>query len=299
MNLARRRQAAGRFRARALARAALLAGALLAARGAWAQAPVLEPAPAGSDAAELSRRAASALGSERTWFEATLQVVKQENATQEEVALRVWTERASGRTLLRVLAPPREAGTGLLRLPPVVWRYAPRDETIESLSPEALREPWLGSGFRLLDLLAPIAGLGSAPARLLGVDATAEAAGGERAYVLELRPAGDAGGRVIAWLSFSRATPQRLDWRDAGDALVASLRFDDVREVAGRAVPHRWTLTRAATPKRESRLELREIRFDPRFDDAIFTTRQLLQRGAVAAAQPQGARLPPPGGNPP
>ncbi len=281
-----------------LRRSLLVVAAGCLARAALAQAPVLEPAPAGTDAAELSRRAAAALVGERTYFEAALHVGEGEQATQDEVVLRAWYERASGHAFLRVLAPPRAAGTGLLRLPPVVWRYAPRDEEIESLTPEALRAPWLGSGFRLVDLLDPLAGLGTAPARLLGVDTTAEGQGGERAFVLELRPEGaPVGGRVIAWIGASRATPQRLDWRDADDALVATLRFDDVREVAGRAVPHRWTLTHPAAPKRESRLELREIRFDPSFDDAIFTTRQLLQRGDAAAAQ--GARLPPLGGSPP
>jgi len=270
-----------------------------AARLALAQAPVLEPAPAGSDAADLSRRAAAALVGERTYFEAVLVVREREQDTPKEVTFRAWYDRGSGRSFLRVLSPPREAGTGLLRLPPVVWRYIPQAESIESLAGERLREPWLGSGFPLAELLDPLAGLGRAPSRLLGVDPAAGPHGGERAFVLELRPDGAAsGGRVIAWVGSERATPLRLDWRDAEDALVATLRFDDVREIAGRAVPHRWTLTRSAAPQQESRIELREIRFDPAFDDAIFTTRQLLQRGATPAADAaQGARLPAPGGS--
>jgi hypothetical protein len=268
---------------------------------ALAQAPVLEPAPADADAAEISRRAAAAIIGERTYFEAALLVRKHDVATQDEVVFRAWYERRSARSFLRVLAPHGEAGTAFLKLPPVVWRYAPRDDSIASLTGEALHGPWLGSYFRLADLLDPLAGLGQAPARLLGVDPTAAAQGGERAFVLELRPDGDAkGGRVIAWVGTERATPQRLDWRDEKDALVATLRFDDVREVGGRAVPHRWTLTRPETPNRDSRIELREIRFDPVFDDAIFTTRQLLQRGAAAAAgTAQGARLATPGGSSP
>jgi len=273
----------------------------LAAGVALAQAPVLEPAPPGSDAAEISRRAAAALVGERTYFEAVLAVRERERDTQKEVAFRAWYDRRSGRSFLRVLSPPREAGTGLLRLPPVVWRYTPQEESIESLAGERLREPWLGSGFTLADLLDPLAGLGRAPARLLGVDPAGGGLGGQRAFVLELRPEGDASAeRVIAWVGFERATPLRLDWRDAQDALIATLRFDDVREIAGRAVPHRWRLARPASPQQESRIELREIRFDPAFDDAIFTTRQLLQRGATpAAAAAQGARLPAPGGSPP
>lgn len=283
-----------------LRRAASVACVIALARTALAQAPVLESAPAGTDASELSRRAAAALVGERTYLEAVVRVGDDEDATRDEVVLRAWYDRRSGRSFLRVLAPSREAGTGVLRLPPVVWRYAPRDDEIESLTPEALRAPWLGSPFRLVDLLDPLAGLGRAPAQLLGVDTAAEAQGGERAFVVELRQDADAGGgRVIAWLGIGRATPQRLDWRDAQDALVASLRFDDVREIGGRAVPHRWTLTRTDAPKRVSRLELREIRFDPAFDDAIFTTRQLLQRKAAAAGAERGARLPAPGGSPP
>jgi len=280
--------------------AAQLLGVFALAAAARAQAPVLEPAPQGTDATELSRRAAAALVGERTYLEAVLSVGEAGSATPEDVVLRGWYDRGSAQSFLRVLAPPREAGTGVLRLPPVVWRYAPRDEEIESLTPDELRAPWLGTLFRLSDLLDPLAGLGRAPAELLGVDTAPEAQGGERAFVIALRqPAEAGGGRVIAWLGASRATPQRLDWRDAQDALLATMRFDDVREVGGRAVPHRWTLTRTAEPKHVSRLELREIRFDPAFDDAIFTTRQLLQRGAAPAGAAQGARLPAPGGSPP
>jgi hypothetical protein len=280
---------------------ALALAVCAAARLASAQAPELEPAPASSDAAALARRAVSALVGERTYLEAVLGVREHSRDTQKKVTFRAWYDRGSGRSFLRVLKPPPEAGTGLLRLPPVVWRYTPRDESIESLAGERLRERWLGSGFTLADVLDPFAGLGSAPARVLGIDPAAEAQTGQRAFVLELRPEGGAGaGRVIAWVGVERATPLRFDWRNAQDALVATLRFDDVREIAGKAVPYRWTLARPEAPDRESRIELREIRFDPVFEDALFTTRQLVQRAATSAvAGAQGARLPPPGGSPP
>ena len=276
--------------------------AALVARVALAQAPVLEPAPADADAGEISRRAAAAIVGERTFYEAALLVRKHGEATQDEVVFRAWYERRSARSFVRVLAPHGQAGTGVPEA--AAGRVALCAARRQHREPDAARRcaspgSAAASGSSTCSIRWRV--WGQAPARLLGVDATAAAQGGERAYVLELRPDGDAkGGRVIAWVGAERATPQRLDWRDAKDALVATLRFDDVREVGGRAVPHRWTLTRPAAPKRESRIELREIRFDPVFDDAIFTTRQLLQRGAAAAAgAAQGARLPAPGGSPP
>jgi hypothetical protein len=274
--------------------AALAVG--LAAQTARAQAKVLEPAPADVEATELSRRAARALAGERTWMEAALSLHEGAGAASSELVFRAWYERSSRRSFLRVLAPESRAGTGVLRLPPVVWGYRGADASVESVAPAQLREPWLGTGFPLDELLDPPAGLGRAEARLLGVDPGAGEGGTGRAWVLELRP--EAGGRVIAWLEEEHATPLRCEWRDENDALVATLRFDAVREVAGRPVPHRWTFSRTDAPGRESRLELRAIRFDPAFDDAIFTTGRLLQRGSVTPAAPD-ARLAGPGGSPP
>jgi hypothetical protein len=275
-------------------------GAGLAVGAALAQAPVLEPAPAGVEAAELARRAASALAGERTYLEAVLSVREGGEAPQREIRFRAWRERRSGRAFLRVIEPPAEAGTGLLLLPPVLWRYEPRTGGIEPLELARLGDPWLGSDFTLADVLGLPAALDAEGPRLLGVAASGAAPHTGPAYVLELRPGrGAAGGeRVLAWLEAERATPLRCERYAADDALLASLRFDEVRETGGRAVPHRWTLSRADAPTRESRIELAEIRFDPPFDDAIFTTRQLLQVGGLSAAQPD-ARLGAPGGDPP
>lgn len=273
----------------------------LAAGSALAQAPELEPAPPGIEAADLSRRAAGAFTGQRTYFEAVLSVRDREGATPRETRFRAWRESSSGRSFLRVLTPAGQAGAGFLRLPPNLWRYAPSTASVEIMEPARLGEPWLESDFTLADLLDAPASLGTGQARLLGVDPASGADGAERAFVLELQlGASPEDGRVIAWLGTERATPLRCDRRDGDDALVSSLRFDEVSEVEGRSVPHRWTLTRPGAPQRESRIELREIQFDPVFDDAIFTTRRLLQRGVPpAAGTAPDARLGAPGGSPP
>ena len=52
-------------------------------------------------------------------------------------------------------------------------------------------------------------------------------------------------------------------------------RFDDVREVQGRQVPHRWTLKPLDKEGHETRIELLEVGFDPEFGDSLFTRRNL------------------------
>jgi hypothetical protein len=283
------------------ARLLVLLAVALAARIALADAPKLSPAPEGIDAAELSRRAAEVFSGQRTFLEAVLSVRQKQGATPTEVGFRAWRERSSGRSFLRVLSPPGRAGTGLLRLPPNLWQYTPRGASVEFVDRGRLGESWFGSDFTLADLIDPPAALGTARAQLMGIDPASGAQGAQRAFVLDLRPGENpADGRVIAWIEIERSIPLRCDRRDGEDALVSTLIFDDVREVAGRAVPHRWTLTRPGAPGRESRIELSEIRFDPGFDDGIFSTGQLLQRGGAPAVVPApDARLGAPGGSPP
>jgi hypothetical protein len=280
----------------------LACAVLLAVPSARAQAPVLEPAPAGLDAAELAQRARTALIGERSFFEAVLSLRKHEQDRQPEVTFRAWQDRRVGHVFLRVIDPPAEAGTGWLRLPPVVWRYDRRSGEVQSLDDAKLREPFFESAYTLADLLDPPGCLDAAEARLLGIDPKAGGMHADRAYVLELHPPGaKPGERVYAWIEAEGNTPLRCEWRDASDALVATLRFDDVREVEGQLVPMRWTLVTAQYPNRENRIELREIQFAPVFDPAIFSTRQLLQSGRRPAAgtPPSDAKLGDQGGRSP
>jgi hypothetical protein len=194
----------------------------------------LEPAPAGIDAADLLRRAAEALGARRTYLEAVLSVRQQDAVIGSEVRFRAWLERGSGRAFLRVLEPAGQAGMGLLRLPPNLWRYAPQTASLELLDPPRLEEPWLGSDFALADLLVGPTPLGSAPARLLGVAPASH--GAESAFVLELARAAR---RTAACSPGSDGThaPLRCDQHDHGAGRL--LRFDELRGL--RAAGCLWT----------------------------------------------------------
>ena len=78
--------------------------------------------------------------------------------------------------------------------------------------------------------------------------------------------------RIVTWVETQHGAPLRREFyaEDAGRRRI--LTFSDVREVDGRRVPHRWTLVPDGAEGRETRIEIEVIRFDGRFDDAVFTT---------------------------
>ncbi len=252
---------------------ALLAGAAPAAE--------LEPAPPGVDGRQVARRAEDTLRSNATYLEAKMTVTSPRLPQPRVVALRSWDDRAGKRSFIRILAPPKDAGTGFLKLHPNLWMYVPRVERTLRIPPSMMLQPWMGSDFTNDDLVNESSEIEDYDHTLLGVDPRPDADDGLRAYVVEYRPHEDAPvvwGRIVAWIEVEHGTPLRMDYYDEAGERLRELRFGDVRVVQARHFPHRWSMTPLDKQGHETRLEIEEIRFDQTFDESIFTTRQLKRR---------------------
>src|SRR3989344_6834132 len=59
--------------------------------------------------------------------------------------LRFWMERPE-RTFIRILAPPKEAGIGSLRIKAEMWNYLPAGERTIKIPPSMMLQPRTGSG---------------------------------------------------------------------------------------------------------------------------------------------------------
>jgi len=272
-------------------RTLVLAAALLAAGVAVAEledpaGPPAPVAPEGSaapadplpDAGAIARRAEDVLRGQGTRIEATMTILSRKRPRSRVVTLRVFDDRRDDRALVRVLSPEEHAGTALLKLPPNLWLFSPEKRETTRIPGPSWSEPFLESDFSRDDLVHGSSGALDYDHRLLEVDEHAGEAADRRAFVVEYSPHPDARvawGRIVAWIEVEHATPLRLDFYAADGALVRTLRLDDVREVAGRRFPHLWVMRRSGAKGRETRIQVDGIRFDPRFDEGLFTTRRL------------------------
>jgi outer membrane lipoprotein-sorting protein len=75
-----------------------------------------------------------------------------------------------------------------------------------------------------------------------------------------------------------RHAPLRQDFYDESGEKLRVIRFSEIREVQGRPYPHRWSLVPLDKEGHETLIEIEEIRFDERFDDGIFSKRNLTRR---------------------
>lgn len=279
---------------RAIAPALALAVAFLSAAPAAAEpraeadpadAPTQERASAVEappDALSLARRADELLRGRGSAIEATMTIVSGKRPRSRVLTLRLLDDRRNDRALVRVLAGEEESGVALLKLPPNLWEFSPRKRETTRIPASAWFERFLGSDFTRDDLVHGASGVDDYEHRFLGVDERAGEAGDRRAFVVEYTARAEASpgwARIVAWIDAEGANPLRLDYHAADGSLARTLRMDDVREVEGRAFPHLWVMRRTGAKSRETRIRIDSVRFDPDFDEGLFTTRRLASGG--------------------
>jgi outer membrane lipoprotein-sorting protein len=230
------------------------------------------------DAQAIALRAENSLRADRTFMRARVKIRSPRGTGKSAIDFECWNDRIERRSFIRVLAPDSDAGVALLNLPPNLWRYQPELERTELILPSVLLEPWMGSDFAIGDLIDPFSDTENYEVELLEVEEPSEGSTGSRRYVVQYTPlpaARATWGKLVAWIEAEGGAPMRQEFYDASGERLRTIYFSDVRSVAGRRVPHRWKAVPAGKKGRESILEIRDLRFEAAFDDAIFTTENL------------------------
>lgn len=263
--------------------AVAVAGCLLVAAApcvivATAYAGELIPAPKGLTGRQVAERAEDVLRGTRVYVAATMTVVSPRLPKPREVAFRSWDDREGKRSFIRILSPPKDRGTGFLKLHPNLWMYIPRVERTMRIPPSMMLQSWMGSDFSNDDLVRESSQLDDYEHRLLGIDPEPGVGEGLQAFVVEYVPRERAAvvwGKIIAWIETVHSTPLRQDFYDEDGEKLRTMAFDDIRVVQGRHFPSRWTMRPLDKAGHETRIDVQEIRFDDAIDDAIFTKRYL------------------------
>jgi len=236
------------------------------------------------DAREIARRAEDVLRGASAYTDGEMTIVSPRLPAPRTVRFRSWDDRGGDRSFIRILAPAKDRGTGFLKIFPNLWTYIPRVERTMRIPPSMMLQSWMGSDFTNDDLVRQSSQLDDYDHVLLRVEEGFQGLGGAgpyRAYVVEYRPHEDAPvvwGRIVTWIEVVHASPLRQEFYDEDDVKLRRMDFGDIREVDGRFVPHLWVMTPLEKQGYETRIQIHEIRFDEKFDDSIFTTRNLKRR---------------------
>lgn len=196
---------------------------------------------------------------------------------QRELRLRSIDDAAGDRYRLEMLKPRKVKGTVFLKKDGRLSMYLPKLKREVGISPAMMHDPWMGSDFNNQDLLEATALIEQYQHRIIARDA--------EVVSVESTPKPDA---AVSWQRLVHklrvdGLPLEIhyDCRKAERARV--LRFDRPREMGGRFIPTRWVMQPLSRPDQRTVIEIEEIRFDVRPEDALF---EPMSKGGAAGAMP-------------
>jgi outer membrane lipoprotein-sorting protein len=199
----------------------------------------------------------------------TMTVVR-ERGTR-ELTLESWS-RGEDDALVVIRSPSREAGMATLMTDDGLWQYAPRADRLIRIPTGLLSESWMGSHFTNDDLMRETSYDDDYDSALSWTERD-----GERYLLVTMTPRPDAPvvySRVLFLLTPEEWIPVAEEFYDEGE-LIRSLRFDDVRTVAGRRIPMRLVLQPVDEPEQRTVITYDALELDVPVDPELFTRRGL------------------------
>jgi outer membrane lipoprotein-sorting protein len=192
------------------------------------------------------------------------------------LSLRVWLDRPK-RSFIRILAPPKEAGIGSLRIGAEMWNYLPNVERTIKIPPSMMMQPWMGSDFTNDDLVKESSVVDDYTHRILA----AEPVPGAPVYVVEATPKPDAAvvwGKIVFRVRKSDLIPLTVEYYDERGEPLRVMTYSEVRVIGGRALPTRWEMRPKDKPGNATTVVLKRAVYDRPIDPETFTQRNLQKR---------------------
>ncbi len=202
-----------------------------------------------------------------------------------EIATEHWTRTLEMRAwslgteyaLVRVTAPPREAGSATLKVREEVWNYLPRVDRTIKIPPSLMMGSWMGSHFTNDDLVKE--------SRMIDdYDIAISFEGpreGAQVWEFTLTPKPDAAvvwGRIVEQVRKDDLMPTWARYYDERGTLMRTMTFSEFRRFSGRLVPTVMVVRPEDKPAERTTIRYRDLAFDVPLTADFFSLRSLQAR---------------------
>ncbi|MDE3057497.1 MAG: outer membrane lipoprotein-sorting protein [Bacteroidota bacterium] len=183
-----------------------------------------------------------------------------------------WTLGTS-KSLVKILAPAREAGNRTLKLGNEIWMYLRNTETTIRIPPSMMLQSWNGSDYTYDDMVRE---------ETLAEDYAITIAGNENidnieCLKLQLIPKPNAPvvwGKILYWVRKEDDLPSRVEYFDEKGKLMRTMVMSNFKVMGGRKVPAVWTMYNS-DKTHSTEIKMDEAAFDIRISDKIFSLKEL------------------------
>ncbi len=183
-------------------------------------------------------------------------------------------EKGKEKSLVRVSAPAKDAGTVSLKVEQNMWNYIPSVEKVIKIPPSMMMQSWMGSDFTNDDLVRESSISRDYTATITGKETLPEG----DTYVVQLIPKPEAAvvwGKIVAYVRVTDHVPLMYEYYDEKGKLIRVMELTDIKQMGGRVIPTRWTLTPKTVENRKTVIVLNKIQFNVPISDDIFSLSKL------------------------
>ena len=204
---------------------------------------------------------------------AVLEMAVKTSRYERTIKLKAWS-KGQDKSLIVIEAPTKDKGIATLKVGDNIWNYLPKVDRTMKVPAGMMSSSWMGSHFSNDDLVKQ---------NRLADEFTAviesRPAGGTGDWVLRLTPKPDAPvvwGSIVVTVS-AQVIPKSIEYFDEDGSLARTMRFDNIQDVGGRAVPMVMTLIPAKKPDEKTQVTYTSLQFDVAMQDSMFSLQGLKQ----------------------
>lgn len=191
---------------------------------------------------------------------------------QRTMTMKVWT-RGNKESLVRVIAPAKDAGNSTLLLDNDMWSYNPKINRVIKIPSSMMNQSWMGSDFSNNDLAKADDLIDQYRHTLLST----ERHNGHKLYVIQAIPNETAPvvwGREVVKIRDDQILMEHAFY-DQSDVLVKKLVTTELKMLGGKMVATRERMQKADKPDEWTEIVTREAQFGLALPDSTFTLTNL------------------------
>ncbi len=222
------------------------------------------------DAGDIIRRAMDHYRGLTSYSEMSMTIHRPD--WERSMSMRAWSE-GDDHTLVRVVAPARDAGNATLTLDSNMWTYTPKINRVIKVPSSMMSQNWMGSDFSNRDISKDTAIIDQYDHSLLetrDID-------GHTAWVIQSIPHEDAAvvwGREVLVIRDDWVLLEQQFW-DQDNVLVKALKAEEIKTMGGRAVASRMRMGPVDEPGEWTEVVTETVSFDLAIPEGMFTLSNL------------------------
>ncbi len=185
--------------------------------------------------------------------------------------------KGKGLSLMRIVYPKSEAGTGTLKVDDNIWNYLPKTRRVMKVPSSMMMGSWMGSHFTNDDLVKESRLEDDYDFEL--VQKTAE--DGALLYEITLLPKQEAAvvwGKIVITVQADDLVPVLEEFYDEDGELVRRMTFGNVTVLQDRTVPLTLKIVPVDKPEEYTEIIYEKLLFDIPIEDDFFSLQNLKRR---------------------